>query len=157
MAPFIPTNKVNASTVAPWPQMFDLDNDVIKRGEADNFKAKLVSALRTRGLYSPLLLAAPTLLQVLGANPGLSNDEAVDHLDNFIAVRNKDLAMVADLLPQTIKMTSLLLFHPYESILVVVVSASGAVLVLVLTIWEILVHLFALLRRCVRIPLPSAH
>ena len=93
---YFPSTKVNSSTVSPWPQGFDIDKDVVKQGEADSFMTKLVSALRTRGLYSSLQLAAPTLRQVLEANPELSNDEAVEHLDNFLAGRRKDLAMVAD-------------------------------------------------------------
>ena len=111
---YFPSSKVNSSTVSPWPQGFDIDKDVVKQGEADNFKSKLTSALRTRGLHSVLLFAPPTLRQVLEANPELSNDEAVEYLDNFLATRNKDLAMVADLLPQTINMKALLLFERKE-------------------------------------------
>ena len=62
---YFPSPKINSSTVSPWPQGFDIDKDVVKQGEADSFMTKLVSALRTRGLYSPLQMAAPTLLQVL--------------------------------------------------------------------------------------------
>ena len=50
-----PSGKSFASTlVSPWPQPFDLDNDIFVPGKADTFRMELTSALVTRGLYTYL-------------------------------------------------------------------------------------------------------
>ena len=58
--------RTSSATVSKWPDKFDLINDILEPGKSATYRSALVSALRTRNLYSSIEERAPTVDDAAG-------------------------------------------------------------------------------------------
>ena len=115
----------SSALVADLPKDFDLEHDILVPGKATNFQRQVKSGLRSRDLLSAIVERQPTLQQVADANPDLSGAEVSAALDNILMLRHKRLGQVADLMPSTIRLSSLQLMEQ-EQFNKLVASGDGA-------------------------------
>ena len=70
--------RTSSATVSKWPDKFDLINDILEPGKSATFRSSLVSALRTRNLYSSIEERAPTADEFVAAAKSFPPETPVD-------------------------------------------------------------------------------
>ena len=59
--------KISSALVSELPHSFDIDTDIVKKDMADTTKRKVISALRSRGLFYLVETVRPTLADMTAA------------------------------------------------------------------------------------------
>ena len=103
--------RLSSALVTDWPKPFDIKNDIFMPNKATTFRRQLRAALETRNLLTPLEELAPTLFDVQTANPLASTQEVVAAVDRANDIRQKQLTLAAQHLPNVLNGSSLTLIE----------------------------------------------
>lgn len=107
-------NKISSALVAELPKGFDINADILIQGKADTTKVGIVMALRSRKLLVFMETAPPSLSDVRDANPSAPEELVIEV---YLDIRQKyetASSTVADILPVTLKMSSLSMMEENE-------------------------------------------
>ena len=104
----------DSTLVVPFPKPFDIKDDILKPGVADNFVRELNAALDTRGLFEHIVCSEPTLHEIHVQNPMASAEEVQVAFDTILADRATVHRQAASILPTVLKHSSLTLSEMEE-------------------------------------------
>ena len=87
--------RINSSLVSPWPNPIDMQHDIIAPGKVDTYRAELIAALSSRGLYTTILEVPPTLESIAEDNPEADPRDIASAYENIMNLRRHDNAIIA--------------------------------------------------------------